>query len=90
MFKIHTMQAVLLLGQQRVSAAWHEDNSFINVAFVLLPWILCGRKLEETHADEHANSTQRAQPAVRFRTTAFLLRGNTAPTCCPIIYNNNS
>lgn len=85
MFKIHTMPAVLLLGQQRVSTAWHEDNSFINVAFVLLPWILCGRKLEETHADKHANSTQRAQPASR-----FLLGGNTAPTCCPIIYNNNS
>lgn len=40
MFQVDRMSAALV-GQQRVSCTWHEDNSSINAAFVWLPSILC-------------------------------------------------
>lgn len=36
---LHKACSLVVLGQQRVRAARHEDNSSINVAFVSLLWM---------------------------------------------------
>lgn len=60
MFQVDRMSAVLV-GQQRVSCTWHEDNSFINAAFVLLPSILCRswRKPTQRTCQLHADDSHR-------------------------------